>query len=425
MSVFPTLPLLESLAKHFAGRRPLEGVGIVATQHLLETTGSLIEKLFELGAEPRHTFLCGKVYSTNAGVAGRLRSLGAYVHPSARAWRPGFYERSLASDVRQLWERAWPALASGGLSRILVLDDGGLSVEALRGLPDPGVPVTAIEQTMSGIARFAESPPPCPVIEVASSAAKRHIEPPMIWDATLWKLRRLLAAFGRTCRFGVVGAGSVGTAVAGGLAALGYRVAAFDCVPGRVAALEGVRAADSLEALLEESQVVFGCTGSDLLAGASGWRRITGRRILISCSSQDREFATALAESGQGHTADPLADLEVKLDRGKLLVPRGGFPANFDGSPESVGASDIQMTRALLLAAALQAAAGSQETMLRPEMQSFTVTHWAGLEPQRAGQWYSPELLANFEDLRWIAGHSGGRLDRASGTDRRQEQVRG
>ena len=71
--IFPVLPLLDMVHSEFwDGVRPLDGVGLFCVQHLLETTGSLFEKLAQLGLSAEQTFIMGKVYSANAGVKDGL-----------------------------------------------------------------------------------------------------------------------------------------------------------------------------------------------------------------------------------------------------------------------------------------------------------------------------------------------------------------
>jgi hypothetical protein len=172
----------------------------------------------------------------------------------------------------------------------------------------------------------------------------------------------------------------------------------------------------SLEELFEKSDCIFGCTGESLLDGCTWWRNLVGKRTLISCSSGDREFQTVLRVLNDSATRgrNKLADSWISVGRSKFLVIRGGFPVNFDGSPESVSGIDIQLTRALLLAGVIQAARrntrlgdGYQPLMLEPEVQKFIVENWLRLVPQRR-QNYAPEVLQIFARLPLIAQHSGG-----------------
>ena len=97
------------------------------------------------------------------------------------------------------------------------------------------------------------------------------------------------------------------------------------------------------------------------MAGQDWWPKLIGEKVLISCSSQDLEFRSALLSLNDGNHG-PVSqrqltcEVTVPLSEGKLRILRGGFPVNFDGSRESVPAADIQMTRGLLLGAILQAA---------------------------------------------------------------------
>jgi hypothetical protein len=117
-------------------------------------------------------------------------------------------------------------------------------------------------------------------------------------------------------------------------------------------------------------------------------RNLSGRKTFISCSSGDVEFNALLREMAR---LDPhleteaLGTLNAKLP-GQLLevsVVRGGFPANFDRTNESVPSVDIQLTRGLLLGAVLQASQHparlpmeASRQMLSPFVQCFVIKEW-------------------------------------------------
>ena len=177
---------------------------------------------------------------------------------------------------------------------------------------------------------------------------------------------------------------------------------------------------NSLEELYSKSTTIFGCTGKDTLAGQEWWPKLNGEKVLISCSSQDLEFRSALVSLNDGKQA-PVSqrqltcEVTVPLSEGKLRILRGGFPVNFDGSRESVPAADIQMTRGLLLGAILQAASliesgqtNPERIMLLPEVQRLVVSEWIQIRASRRKS-FEPWLLNSFlqDDLGWIAANSG------------------
>ena len=102
--LFDELPLLDWIASQ--APRPLEslsGIMLVCVQHLLETTGSLIQTLLSLGLDPKNIHILGKSYSSNPGVENRLRALGVNVAETGRQQHWGEYSTQLTEDVARLW----------------------------------------------------------------------------------------------------------------------------------------------------------------------------------------------------------------------------------------------------------------------------------------------------------------------------------
>jgi hypothetical protein len=298
---------------------------------------------------------------------------------------------------------------------LIVLDDGGFCIKGMPVFQD--LPVVGIEQTMSGLA-LLDASTPCPVIDVASSAAKQWIEPPMISEAVLARLQPYRLP-GSTV--GVVGFGNIGKAMTQALGRIQSPIFAFDENIGPEEKSGTTVFCDSLGELYSKSATIFGCTGKDTLAGKGWWPQLAGERLLISCSSQDMEFRSILLSLNDGKhepvsSQQLTSEVTVPLGQGKLRILRGGFPVNYDGSRESVPAADIQMTRGLLLGAILQALSLIESgrtkpvrTMLLPDLQRLVVSEWIQIRASRRTS-FEPWLLDKFlqDDLSWIAANSGG-----------------
>jgi hypothetical protein len=414
--VFEPLAVLDAIISR-ADRTPrpqLERTIFVCVQHLLETTGSLIESLLDLGADPRNIFVLGKCYSSNASVLQRLLSLGVHARSGTVPGHLGTYRAAMSDDVARMWATV-SLHVKRGVERVVVLDDGGM---CLGGLPEnliDRVPVVGIEQTTSGLIQLRA--PKCPIIEVASSAAKRLLEPPLIAMALRTKLSDLFADRARY-RCGVIGFGHIGQAVVAGLAAGGHSVRVYDKIGIRGEMPAGSQACNSLSELMAASDMIFGCAGADVMsAPTEALRELTGKRVFISCSSGDIEFNELLREIGRHSPQlqiDPLATLQTAFPTSRLqiTVVRGGFPANFDRTTESVPSRDIQLTRGLLLGALLQASecAIAQPRQARPEMlspflQQFVVDEWA----RRASLGAMPSMgHPGRTDVAYLRSESGG-----------------
>ena len=415
-TLFAPLPLLDRIASQVPGPQvSLSGVALVCVQHLLETTGSLIQTLVSLGLNPSNVYILGKAYSSNSSVEERFRGLGTHVVKAGRQQRWGEYSIQLTEDVSRLWNQVAEGIEAQRPDAVVVLDDGGFCIKGMPAFRD--VPAVGIEQTMSGLA-LLDVPPLCPVIDVASSAAKQWIEPPMISEAVLARLQpgRLPAS-----PVGVVGFGNIGKAMTQTLSRIQSPILAFDENIGPEGKSGTAVFCDSLGELYSKSATILGCTGRDTLAGKEWWPELTGERLLISCSSQDMEFRSILLSLNDGNhelVSPPqlTSEVTVPLAQGKLRILRGGFPVNFDGSRESVPAADIQMTRGLLLGAILQAVSlignghtKPLRTMLLPELQRLVVSEWIQIRASRRTS-FEPWLLDRFlqDDLGWIADNSGG-----------------
>jgi hypothetical protein len=415
--LFGELPLLDRIASQIPRpRASISGIMLVCVQHLLETTGSLIQAFLSLGLQPRDIYILGKSYSSNSSVEDRLRTLGVKVVETGQQQQWGEYSTQLKGDVARLWNCVAEAIEVQRPRALVVLDDGGFCIKGMPvGLPD--LPVVGIEQTMSGLA-VLDVPPLFPVIDVASSAAKQWIEPPMISEAILARLQSYRLP---DLPIGIVGFGNIGKAMTQTLSRIQSPILAFDENIGPQGRSGATVFCDSLGELYSKSATIFGCTGRDTLAGKDWWHQLKGERLLISCSSQDMEFRSILLslsylKHDRVSSHQLTSEVTVPLGQGKLRILRGGFPVNFDGSRESVPAADIQMTRGLLLGAILQAVSlienghtKPRRTMLLPELQRLVVSEWIQIRASRRAS-FEPWLLDRFlqDDLSWIADNSGG-----------------
>lgn len=416
MPEFPELPVLEDTRTSMLRgmKKGFTGVGFVCVQHLLETTGSLIESLLRLGADANRVFVLGKAYSTNRGVAERLRGLGVQVFNGTVPQSPGRFDDAVRQDLSMLWDRA-QVLAQDTVSTIVILDDGGRCLQTAPEWCLKQKQTIGVEQTQSGIARLPHGR--VPIILVATSAVKKFVEAPMVARAVTERIRRQIE---RRDSLGVVGVGHIGRSVAAALERKGNAIALYDLIVQREGfggPLKATRAG-GLRKLVMDSDVLFGCTGVDIFGSSAVDESWFSRcRGLASCSSEDTEFRSLLRLCATDQGGGPLAvneDVVCNIGSAEVRVMRGGFPINFDGSPESVPAEDIQFTRGLLLAAVWQAVAMSQASncvkrpvQLASELQQFIAERWFMYSSNRTGD-YDPKILEGVRRKDWIEGNSEG-----------------
>ena len=249
-----------------------------------------------------------------------------------------------------------------------------------------------------------------PVVNVAQAAAKTILESPLICEAIIRRSSPYLE--GRQ-RVGIVGIGNIGAALLRQLHRNGHSVTWFDKAadPGINAVPHEFRSPD-VGTLLKRCDVVFGCTGSDALG--SDWIGTLDHDLtLISCSSEDLEFRPLITllrkrfrAKGEGHAVD----IQASTGQATITIARGGFPINFDGSPESVPTADIQLTRGLLLGGVIQALGSDRRpgiSMLAPSIQQHVVESWLRHRPERQSD-YKAEIISCFQNNDWIAQHSLG-----------------
>jgi hypothetical protein len=401
---FPHLPVLDALINRVSfDPATMADVKVVAVQHLLSTTGSLFEKIIQAGVPPSSIFVLGKPYSTHTMTAAQLGDLGVEVHAGLSGWRPGYYESWFCKQVIALWKNVASHLKQS--DRIVILDDGGFCRRLVPLEIAERHRIVGIEQTTSGIRNESS----VPVILVAASAAKIEIEPPFICAAVLRRAEMLSRP--ATGAIGVVGTGNVGTALIERLRYDGHDVLAFDRVFARTYS-GPARPIRTLRDLAGSCGIIFGCAGEDIRLVPKFFNS-GEQRMLVSCSSGDIEFRSLLRSLHSLDKTNPLDDLAPDEFSGSLIIRRGGFPANFDGSAESVPPDDIQLTRGLLFAAFLQACVIStidvvpNRLMLDPQLQQLVVQQWAAA---RGGLAASASLtrVPAFEDIGTISARSAG-----------------
>lgn len=409
---FPLIDMLMArlrLPVHDLGR-----VALVCHQHLLPSTGVLFSKLIETGLSSANIFVLGKPYSAVSQTLDEIRRLGVVVQPITYNFSPGCYDAAVTTDCHKLWDAVRERHAHDAFSRIVVLDDGGHLRSNLPQSLLGRLPIVAVEQTASGVRRNPESP--VPTIVVAHSAAKRHFESPFIANALLRKLKTL-PCWDESHHVGMLGLGFLGRYVAELLKSECLSVAGYDPHPTHDKANIPVTSHNSVAQVVQNSDLLLGCSGTDVMSLDTDLVRCHGTKTLISCSSGDVEFNKLLRELNDRPGSDlrnPFADLHGTLNGGNLEVEiiNGGFPINFDRNTEWEATHEIQLTRALLYAGIAQALAlgnhprpPSRTIMLDPHIQKDIVKTWLDLPANRDDV---TRYISHNPHIDWWIKESGG-----------------
>jgi S-adenosylhomocysteine hydrolase len=406
------MPLLRRVGTHFQPGL-LCDLGIVAIQHLFATTVSLFDEFFAAGLEASHAHLLGKSYSSVEGPAGRLRERGAHVTipECAPLGQYHSYQRAAVS--------LWSDKVLGDVAQrsgLIVLDEGGDLLRTVSTKAAALPSTCGIEQTRSGLRSMAKLP--FPVIQVADSALKRHLEPPIIANEIMAGLSALRLPL-EDLRIGILGVGSLGAAIAKRLARTQGEVLVYDISPDVMQRLghqlHQAVACESLEALLSNADLILGCTGYDALAKVD-WSKVKpmGAKHFVSCSSGDIEFRDLLERVPREGLNGTIQNVTVTIQEISTTIYNGGYPINFNRGRELSSANDIQLTRALLLGGVLQAAqmlrrnnADPGGVMLNPDFQRLVAREWLVRRPDLHKS-YDSDVLRGIADRDWIAAHSGG-----------------
>lgn len=384
---------------------------IIAVQHLLRSTGSLFETIIRYGIKPQNIFLTGKIYSTNFETSVKLKKLGINVIESTVPDKLGYYISFLEKDVKFMWKELIKVLTPG--AKIIILDDGGF---VLKNVPDEVLlkyKVFGIEQTTSGT-RLQKSFKNFPVIHVATSAAKRIIEPPIVSEAVKIQLGKKIKDL-KPKVIGIIGFGNVGKAIVEEFQKK-YKILVYDSSKDLINKDNGnVHFCNTKKELFIQSDVIIGVTGHDV-SDLKWLSETNGNKTLISVSSGDIEFNRILRNCQSQlfeKLESPLQDLRIRTKNGYTLqILRGGLVANFTGKPDSSPGPVIQMTRGLLLVAIIQIIENYDRLMnsvgpiiLNPDLQNEVVSFWFKDQPKWRKN-YSEIILKDFNNLDWILCHS-------------------
>lgn len=458
-SLGPELPVLNEIirfAKQDLSFKPdFKNVIFVCGQHLLSTTISLFKTLIKLGANPSNIFVVGKNYSNNEEVIMRLKELGVQVQLNSQQLTLGGFNATYNADIAAMWESCYSLMQSKkgkgeNITGVIVLDDGG-HVSAnmpakVKYFTDPArdkdstINIVCIEQTSSGM--NSTKLLPVPTIEVATTALKQWIEPPLVARKCVEEighsLKRVQAQYADVVipqqpTFGIVGLGKIGSAILEELIEAGYQnFIIFDKNEDKVKLVQKslrhhkfitLENVDLLWALFNNSDIIIGCTGYDITGnkGLDIFKTIKSPKMLISCSSKDTEFKTVLEHIQEKYKktnkkpCQPLDDIYYKNGfRAPIILVRGGTPIGFTNGMDSVEPRGIEPIRGLKAIACLQAyhmlINGHQEAesyMVNPDWQALLITKWLESNPLVP---YASDLAAKGKNLNEIEAYSGGAL---------------
>ncbi|QUR68739.1 cyclic nucleotide-binding domain-containing protein [Mycobacterium spongiae] len=346
MMPITTFPLVDAIVG--ARHRSLDGVVLIAAQHLLETTHAMLRSLFGVGLDPRNVALIGKCYSTHLGVVEAMRADGIYVDDSSDAYAPHEpFDAEYTRNVERFFGESWDRLVAGRSARVVLLDDGGSLLATAGAVLDGSADVIGIEQTSAGYAKILGCQLGFPVINIARSSAKLLYESPIIAARVTQTAFERISAVDSGNAILITGAGAIGTALAQVLRPCHDLVDLYDPRSGDTAAID-------LPEVIGDYDVIIGATGATSVPAAMH-ELLRPDVVLMSASSSDREFDAVALRQRATPNYDCHADLEISDGSVNATLLNSGFPVNFDGSA-MCGDASMALTMALLAAAVVHAA---------------------------------------------------------------------
>ncbi len=423
----PVLDMLVNQASKISADFSLKKTTIVCIHHSLKTSISLVKAVLGLGVKAENFFILGKSYSDCPDVVQSIKNLGVSYQMSSKQNGVGCFYQTFIKDVSWLWRKVFDHATWNTTENLLILDHGG---HALSFIPDEVLSkyhsIIGVEKTSAGLINFEKnSSPYIPVINVASCAAKKFLEPEFIAKSLIDNMPDISHINGRKAVCGIIGCGAIGKAVAKQLLFLGFKVMAYDRKSPELEKSDKVSHVEFLTTIISEADYIFGCTGTDILSGEETLEMLetTSRdKIFLSCSSEDKEFLSLLLlvkqKSKDINLQNPLHDITyTNKNKAKITFLKGGFPINFNTFNETVPPEDIQLTRALVFLSVLQAAKLFREKNLShdshalykldPEMQKIIVNKWLKCQPDNK---VPTALVRQFQDIDWVAENSEGQL---------------
>ena len=406
--VFPSLPLLDYLNKInlIEDQQTFKNYKILATQHLLGSAATLLSMFEKGGAKPQDIYVVGKAYSSHPAVVEGLKNRGYRVSEGVFDYIEGEqYDLSLERNI----EKSFNMIINetdfdNGKQKGLLIDDGGKAIKLLhKSFSELTKYFACVELTSRGYHALQQIPLATPVINVARSEAKTIYESPLIAESMVNEFLKSLNNWKnvfqlRSKNVLLLGYGFIGENVYKELSKHGFNIIIYDSNPDKIRKAHNQQISivnNRLEAL-SGANIIIGCSGN-LSILENELQNIQEGALLVNMASTDTEFAAwNLRKQGQvvherklssdkSRISSPLpwrSLYKVSIRNVNFYLANGGFPIDFSGSIDPIPPNKIQLTRALLLQAAVQATSTERKGLidLDPEIQANIISEYLRLQ---------------------------------------------
>jgi S-adenosylhomocysteine hydrolase len=327
----------------------LDGCHVICVQHIVTSTISLFNALFENGLNPKNLSAIGKCYSTRPEAFEHLLANNVDVAQESLHFDPyRTFDKEFKRVLLRFFQEKIKSLETKGCKKLIVLDDGGELLLFMNSLLKKSKfwrgKVVGIEQTTAGFDKLKSQSILLPIINVARSHIKLFHESPFIARVAVQRILvhlNKLKIFPKTAL--IIGNGAVGSHIHSEIKEL-VKTETFDLDFSK----SSIKNA-SYTAILGDFDLIIGCTGKTVIH-PNQFRFLKRGACLVSVSSSDREFSGFNLRNKVKNISSCHQDICV--DGIHLL--NCGFPINFDDAYEEIDILEFQLTRAILLSGIYQ-----------------------------------------------------------------------
>lgn len=344
----PKFKLLDYLNSVFQNI-DLKDCHVICVQHIVASTVSLFNALFENGLNPQNLSAIGKCYSTRPEALEHLLERKVDIAQESLHFDPyRTFDIEFKRVLLSFFQDKIKDLEAKDCKKLIVLDDGGELLLFMNSLLKKRKfwrgKVVGIEQTTAGYEKLKSEPLLLPIVNVARSNIKLFHESPFIARVAV---ERLLEHLNKLRIFPknalIIGNGAVGSHIHAEIRGL-FRTETFD-----VDASKSSITMNSYANMLGNFDLIIGCTGKTVIQ-PNQFQLLKRGACLASVSSSDREFSGLnLRNKVKG-----ISSCHEDICAEGIHLLNCGFPINFDNAYEEIDIPEFQLTRAILLAAIYQ-----------------------------------------------------------------------
>lgn len=374
--------LTNLIVERYRERKPLKKVTALLFQHQLTNHVPQTKALIDLGLDPRKIYWVDIPYTSHKPIRKAVQAFGI---PKRNFVTCSDYRLldMYAPYQRGRAIRIYEKLKKKDIDRLIVLDDGAYFLEAASCFGRQIQPLAIVEQTSRGFKKLAnnsamqKTADALPLIDVARSVPKRKLESPFIGAAVCVSLARhitetnMLVKPVHKARCLILGYGDIGSSVSAFLLKSGgfSQKNIFVCDPRFKEGKLSTEFQTWERANGGSFDLVIGCSGTTSF-DVGDYVFLNDGAVLVSASSGAVEFNrrnivewAAVSKSddiridrGAINMKDLHSPISIHFPGRSVRLLNGGWPMNFDGRLSCIPGEFIQITTALMVQAAVQAA---------------------------------------------------------------------